>query len=114
MLSWNKRREAFAGFGYDAATVGQSDQHSVPLEVTKIRVMNIQEELRALQHAVTFCDRQIALCGLSLGKRDWDQPEMTVVGGKKVGMGGQKFFPSWRERSQHTHVQITRCRRRPA
>src|SRR5262245_37349871 len=97
MLSRNKRRKAFTGLGYDAATIGQPHQHTVPLEVTKIRVMNIQEELRALQHAVAFCNRQIALCCLSLGKRDRDQPEMTVPGRKKVGMGGQKFFSSWCE-----------------
>ena len=94
MLPRDECAVAFAGLGDDAATVSQTDQHPVPLEIFLLGVMEVEQNAGLTQQFVAPLGAEITPGGDGLGEAKRNQSEMAWMFREKIGMTGEELLPA--------------------
>ena len=79
MSVWDERGVSRAVFRDDAATVGESDQHAVPLEIPLIGVMDVEQDFGISEQGVALRGGQITARQFRFGEAERDETQVAIA-----------------------------------
>ena len=92
MSVWNERGISRAVFRDDAATIGQSHQHPVPLEVPLIGVVDIEQDFGIGEQGVALRGGQVTARQFRFGEAERDETQVTIALRKEIRVTGKEPF----------------------